>query len=441
MKLDPIITSALENDVYKENMANIILKKYSDRMTRWSFKCRNANVKFTPEMIQEIRDQVTWYCDNVKYTENDIAWLKKSCPWLSNGYLAFLKYWRPDRNQIFINEDNIQGYNDCGLAIEAYGTWLDTSKYEIPILAIVSEVYYSFKYGVGAKDIEFQKRTIAKFEKFFDHQTWELMVDDEITSGESYCASVEGKQTKSMEYQKTHQYNIGNFAEFGLRRRYSKAMQDWLIKYCTEQKVPGFVGTSNMYLAKKYNCKSIGTQAHEFYMAYQGDPKIAKEYSNYYALKDWVDEYQTRNGTALTDTLGTDLFLKDFDLTFANLFSGVRHDSGDPIEWGDKMIAHYKKLGIDPTAKTLLFSDSLDFEKATKIYEYFNGKTKVSFGIGTYLSNDCGIEPLNIVMKMTECNGYPVCKLSNCNGKVMCKDDQYVDYLKRCIEWRLRYEK
>ena len=135
------------------------------------------------------------------------------------------------------------------------------------------------------------------------------------------------------------------------------------------------------------------------------------------------------------------MFLKDFDLTFANLFSGVRHDSGDPIEWGDKMIAHYKKLGIDPAAKTLLFSDSLDFEKATKIYEYFNGKTKVSFGIGTYLSNDCGIEPLNIVMKMTECNGYPVCKLSNCNGKVMCKDDQYVDYLKRCIEWRLRYGK
>ena len=112
MKLDPIITSALENDVYKENMANIILKKYSDRMTRWSFKCRNANVKFTPEMIQEIRDQVTWYCDNVKYTENDIAWLKKTCPWLSNGYLAFLKHWRPDRSQIFINEDNIQGYND-----------------------------------------------------------------------------------------------------------------------------------------------------------------------------------------------------------------------------------------------------------------------------------------------------------------------------------------
>ena len=196
-----------------------------------------------------------------------------------------------------------------------------------------------------------------------------------------------------------------------------------------------------MYLAKKYNCKSIGTQAHEFYMAYQGDPKIAKEYSNYYALKDWVDEYQTRNGTALTDTLGTDLFLKDFDLTFANLFSGVRHDSGDPIEWGDKMIAHYKKLGIDPTTKTLLFSDSLDFEKATKIYDYFNGKTKVSFGIGTYLSNDCGIEPLNIVMKMTECNGYPVCKLSNCNGKVMCKNEEYIDYLKRCIDWRLRHNK
>lgn len=406
MKLKPIINSALENDLYKENMGNIIYKKFNDRVVKWSFKCRNADVTFTPEMITEIRQQIDWYCENVKYTADDLKWLKTSCPWLSDGYLAFLKHWRPDRSQIKVNEDNIQAYNDCGLAIEAEGTWLDTSKYEIPILAIVSEVFYSLKYGIGKDDIAFQKATVEKFDKIINGQ-----------------------------------YNIGIFSEFGLRRRYSGAMQDWLIKYVIDQKIPGFVGTSNMYFAKKYGVKAIGTCAHEYFMAYQGDPKISREYSNYYAMKDWVDEYQTRNGIVLTDTLGTDLFLKDFDLTFANLFSGARHDSGDPIEWGEKMLKHYEKFGINTHTKTLLFSDSLNFEKATRLRKHFENRCNVVFGIGTYLAGSQNREPLNIVMKMTECNGYPVAKLSNSPGKMMCKDATYIEYLQRCIDWRMKYDR
>ena len=156
-----------------------------------------------------------------------------------------------------------------------------------------------------------------------------------------------------------------------------------------------------------------------------------------YGMKVWVEEYQTRNGIALTDTLGTDLFLKDFNLTYATLFSGVRHDSGDPYAWADKMIAHYEKLGIDPKTKTLLFSDSLNFEKAADLYETYEGKCHVAFGIGTYLSNDTDVEPLNIVMKMTECNNAPVAKISNTVGKGMCRDNDYLEYLKRCISWRL----
>ena len=172
---------------------------------------------------------------------------------------------------------------------------------------------------------------------------------------------------------------------------------------------------------------------------FQGKFDLNPSYTNLYAMKIWTDEYQTRNGIALTDTLGTDIFLKDFDLTFATLFSGVRHDSGDPIEWGEKVIKHYENFGIDPKSKTLLFSDSLNFEKVTDINRYFKDKCHVAFGIGTYLSGIQDETHLNIVMKMTKCNGSPVAKISNTPSKGMCRDKDYVDYLKRCIDWCLKH--
>ena len=164
-------------------------------------------------------------------------------------------------------------------------------------------------------------------------------------------------------------------------------------------------------------------------------------YSNWYALDAWVKEYGVLNGTALTDTITTECFLRDFQLTFATLFSGVRHDSGDPFEWAEKMIAHYESLGIDPKTKTLLFSDSLDFEKADKIWRKLHDRINVAFGIGTYISNDTDVEPLNIVMKVTDCNNMDVAKISDIEGKGMCKNPEYVDYLQRCIDWRIQNEK
>ena len=181
--------------------------------------------------------------------------------------------------------------------------------------------------------------------------------------------------------------------------------------------------------------------AHEWIMcAGQGNHKHNPAYSNWFALDAWVKEYGVLNGTALTDTITTDCFLRDFQLTYATLYSGVRHDSGDPFVWGDKMINHYKSLGIDPHTKTLLFSDSLDFERATKIYKYFKDKAHVAFGIGTFIANDTDDEPLNIVMKVTKCNGQDVAKISDTAGKGMCKNADYVDYLNRCIKWRLEHE-
>lgn len=200
-----------------------------------------------------------------------------------------------------------------------------------------------------------------------------------------------------------------------------------------------FIGTSNVYLAKKYGLTPVGTMAHEWIMCTgQGNHKHNPAYSNWYALDAWVKEYGVLNGIALTDTITTDCFLRDFQLTYATLFSGVRHDSGDPYEWGEKMIAHYKALGIDPKTKTLLFSDSLDFERADKLCRHFSKETNVAFGIGTYLSNDTNVPALNIVMKTTKCNGMDVAKISDTAGKGMCKNPDYVEYLNRCIDYRMK---
>lgn len=409
MKLDPIITSLDETDQYKVNMWQVFLHQFNKDKVVWAFKCRNPGVKFTPEMIAEIRAQIDHYC-TLRFTEDQLKYLETNLPWLTEDFIDYLRGWQPRRSEIFINEGNIQAYNDCGLAIECRGFQVNVSQYEIPILAIVNEVYFAFTYGPGKLDIEFQKRTMQKFEDL-----------------------------------KAEKYDVGAFSEFGLRRRYSKKMQDWLINYIVDQKIPGFVGTSNVALARKYGVKPVGTMAHEMFQLMQGHHEYNPAYANRLAMKAWVKEFKTDNGIALTDCITTDCFLLDFDKTFAKLFTGVRHDSGDPIAWGEKMLTHFKKTGaIARESKTLLFSDSLDFEKATKIKKHFDQYAPLcftAFGIGTWLANDCGVPALNIVHKMVECNGAPVAKISDVEGKGMCRDNEYVEYLKRCIDWRLRHEK
>jgi len=421
MKLEPIIKSPLETDAYKFSMDQCIFHQFNNYTTTWSFKCRNANVKFTKDMVQEIKEQIDHYC-TLRFTEGELKWLENNLPWIHRDYLDFLRYWYPRREEIFVSDHNTEecteaGYHDCGLFIEARGTWLNTSMYEIAILAIVNEVYFAFKYGCNAKLREFKTLT-----------------DEHIAQISGYHPS--GAQIDPM-------YHIGTFSEFGMRRRYSRASQDYLISALKYEKdeghLPGFVGTSNVYLAKKFDLKAVGTQAHEFIMCVgQGNHKHNPAYSNWYALDAWVKEYGILNGIALTDTIGTGAFLQDFGLTYATLFSGVRHDSGDPIEWGEKIIAHYEGLGIDPKTKTLLFSDSLNLEKAHEIKKYFEDRCKVAFGIGTFWSNPLP-DALNIVMKVTECNGSPVAKLSDVEGKGMCKDAEYVEYLKRSIQWRMSH--
>ena len=393
-----IITSLLETDMYKFSMGQAIYHQFSEYKTTWSFKWRNTDVHFTDEMVDEIIRQIKLYC-KLNFTEEELEYLD-SIKWIKGSYVDFLRLWKPRFEDFEITKDA-----ECGLAIETKGTWLNTSMYEIPTLAIVNEVYFRMNYNYDRLKKSFEDRLNEKIRR--------------VTAGE---------------------LNLGAFSEFGLRRRLSAEAQEMAVKALAEHSYPAskFVGTSNVYLAKKFGLTPVGTMAHEWIMCVgQGNHKHNPAYSNWYSLDAWVKEYGVLNGTALTDAITTDCFLKDFQLTYATLFSGVRHDSGDPYEWGNKMIAHYEQLGIDARTKTLLFSDNLDFEKASAIHDYFVGKIKVAFGIGTYISNDTDEPPLNIVMKTTACNGMDVAKISDTPGKGMCKNPDYVHYLNRCIKWRM----
>jgi len=400
MRLKQIITSLLETDAYKLSMGQAIYHQFSGYKTTWTFKCRNEDVFFTPEMVQEIREQVQAYCD-LRFTEDELAYIDNIL-WIKGSYVDFLRLWKPRFEDFTITEDA-----ECGLFIETKGTWLNTSMYEIPTLAIVNEVYFRMAYDYDILLADFERRLDNKMAVLYDNT-----------------------------------YDIGTFSEFGLRRRLSAEAQEMVVSKLKDAYIGNskFVGTSNLYLAKKYGVVPVGTMAHEWIMCVgQGNHKHNPAYSNYYALEAWVKEYGVLNGIALTDTITTDCFSKDFQLTFATLFSGVRHDSGNPFIWGEKMIKHYQSLNIDPKTKTLLFSDSLDIETAHAINNYFKDKAKVAFGIGTYLSNDTLAPALNIVMKVTACNGQPVAKISDVEGKGMCPDLDYVNYLKRCIQWRMTH--
>lgn len=403
MRLPQIINSLLETDMYKFSMGQTIFHQFTSYKTTWTFKCRNKDVHFTDEMVEEIKEQVQAFCQ-LRFTEEELEYLD-NITWIKGTYVDFLRLWQPRYEEFTITTDA-----PCGLAIDAAGTWLNTSMYEIPVLAIVNEVYFRMAYDYDVLLKQFKRRLDEKVS---------LLEEDT--------------------------YRLSDFSEFGLRRRLSAEAQEMAVKAIAEVELPAdshFIGTSNVYLAKKFNLKPVGTMAHEWIMCTgQGNHKHNPAYSNWYALDAWVKEYGILNGIALTDTITTDCFLRDFQLTYATLFSGVRHDSGDPYEWGDKMIAHYNSLGINPRTKTLLFSDSLDFERATALYDYFKDKAKVAFGIGTFISNDTDEEALNIVMKTTKCNGMDVAKISDVAGKGMCKNPDYVDYLNRCIDYRMKNDK
>ena len=396
MKLEPIVISLLDTDLYKFNMDQVIFHKHTNLMGEYHFKCRNQGVVFTDEMLDEINAQIDHLC-SLRFSQEELDYLG-SIRFIKPDYIEFLRLWHPLRDYVKTSLDGDMP------VVTVKGPLFSAMQFEIYLLEIINEVYFRMTYDY-----------------------------DELLK--SACERLE---------QKIRDFNSGKytfkFAEFGCRRRLSRDFEEIAIRELSSR-TKNMVGTSNVFFAKKFGLTPIGTYAHEYVQMYQGIDKIPLAYTNHYAMKDWYDEYLGDNGTALSDTLTTDLFLRDFNRSMVNNYTGVRHDSGDPFEWGDKIIAHFKKFGVDPKTKLLLFSDGLNFDRAQEIYEYFKDQAIVSFGIGTFVSNDTHKPALNIVIKLQYVNGRPVAKLSDEGGKTMCDDDGYLEYLRRSVLFRLEREK
>ena len=396
MKLDPIVISLLDTDLYKFNMDQVIFHKHTDLCGKYYFKCRNKGVTFTQEMLDEINSQIDHLC-TLRFRKDELDYLR-SIRFIKNDYVEFLRLWRPIREYV-----TTELSKDGELSIIIDGPLFSAMQFEIHLLEIVNEVYFRMSYDYD---------TLLK--------------------------SAEEKLNAKIEALNNGTYTF-KFAEFGCRRRLSREWEDVVVRRLSTE-TDKCIGTSNVYLAMKYNLTPIGTYAHEFVQMYQGIDRYPLAYTNHYAMRDWYDEYDGDNGTALTDTITTDLFLMDFNRSMVNNYNGVRHDSGDPYEWGEKIIKHYESYGVDPRTKLLLFSDGLDFDRAQKLFDYFKDRAKVSFGIGTFCSNDTCAEPLNIVIKLQYVNGKPVAKLSDNPEKSMCHDADYLKYLKRSVAFRLKRE-
>jgi len=386
-----IIISLLDTDWYKITMNRIFFYRFSDVVGEYAFICRTPGVKFTSEMVRDIEQQIDELCD-LRFAEEEIDFIK-SIPYMQNaiGYLEFLKLFRLNRDFITVSRDS-----PCGLSIRAKGPLWAVSPFEIYVLAIVNQIYFSYKYSGG----DLHDAAVKRFElklKDFNNDPFPIM-------------------------------------EFGTRRWLSYDIQSFVVQVLKNKIPEHFIGTSNVYYSMKYNLKPQGTFAHEYVCMPQGLNDCSLRNSQRYAWDQWCREYRGDIGCCLTDTLGQKKFEQDFDKYWAGMFTSLRHDSGDPIAWGNRAVKIYKNFGIDPMTKTLVFSDGLDFKTARKIHKHFKGTIRTVFGIGTYLTNDTKVPPLNIVMKLVSVNGRPVAKLSNVPGKTTCENAGFIKRLKLEIE-------
>lgn len=386
-----IITSLLDTDLYKFTMMQTALHQFSTTKVEYAFKCRNT-AKWTAEILEEINAEVDEFC-SLRFRKEELDYLK-TIPFMKQDFIDFLELYHPNREHIRLWLDD-----EGELQVSVSGPWYLTLPFEVPVLSIINQIYFektcNFIYNPSNKANPVIQSGLDRLNRKF-----ELAAESQIP-----------------------------FSDFGTRRRFSFLWQGTVLKKL--KSLPRFTGTSNVYYAMKMGLKPIGTMAHEFIMAGAGQNDVPLIKSQQKMLQAWVDEYRGDLGIAISDTYGADAFLNDFDLYFAKLYDGVRHDSGDPLEWGRKMIRHYESLEIDPRTKTLIFSDDLTVEKAAHIYGELKPLIGLAFGIGTHLTNDFdGITPLQIVMKIISCNDRPVAKLSDSPGKGMCRDENYLAYLK-----------
>lgn len=391
------IQSLLDTDFYIFNMAYVTYNKFSNIETKYKFKCRN-NKKFTDSMMNQIQEEIENLC-SLSFNKLELDYLY-SLGIYSKSFISYLENFKFKRKYITI--DYYINKREFELIIE--GPELEIGFYEVPLLAIISNVWCRNSFDKEWVEGNGKKIFKDKLRQLSDFIYWE--------------------------YKRKNIFPSFNFSDFGTRRRYSFNWQDMILDNLFNNNT--ISGSSNIYFSYRWNKKPIGTMAHKYFQIFQSIDKLEDSIKN--ALQTWMDIYRGKNGIALTDILGMDAFLKDFDLYFAKLYDGCRHDSGDPNIWAEKLINHYNNLGINHKTKTAIFSDGLTIEKAIDLYSKWNDKINCSFGIGTNLTNDMGFEPPSIVIKMIECEGKPVAKLSDSKGKNMCENEEYVKYLKKVFD-------
>jgi len=383
-----IIQSLLDTDLYKFTMMQVVLHHFPGAQVEYRFRCRTEGVDLRPH-LDDIRGAIEGLCA-LRFGDDELAYLR-GLRFMKSDFVDFLALFQFNQKYLRIGVGEGAG----GIEITIRGPWLHTILYEIPVLAIVSEVY--FRRTQPHPDLaEGRRRLKAKIDLV---RTVEPELDFRIS-------------------------------DFGTRRRFSLAWQEEVLQAFKREVPQYFAGTSNVWFAMRNNLTPLGTMAHEYMQACQAlGPRLRD--SQIFAFDKWAQEYRGDLGIALSDTYGFDAFLRDFDMYFCKLFDGARHDSGDPFDWGEKMIAHYRRNRVDPRSKTLIFSDQLSVPLAISIARRFHGRARTAFGIGTNLTNDLGYEPINIVLKMTECNGQPVAKVSDSPGKTVSKDAGYLRYLRQ----------
>ena len=387
-----IIDSLLDTDLYKFTMMQVVLHHFPGAQVEYRFKCRNPGVQLAP-FVEDIRSEISHLC-TLRFREPELQYLR-GLRFIKSDFVDFLGLFQMNEKYVTV-QPSAAGNGEIEIIVR--GPWLHTILFEVPLLAIVNEIYFR-KTQPQSDYVEGRRRLQAKIA---------LIHEDESLSDM-------------------------RVADYGTRRRFSRSWQEEVIIGLRDDLGANFAGTSNVMLAMRHGLIPLGTMAHEYLQACQSlGPRLRD--SQTFGFEVWAREYRGDLGIALSDTYGMDAFFRDFDLYFCKLFDGARHDSGDPFEWGERLIGHYEALRIDPRTKTLIFSDSLNVPLAIKLYRRFSSRTRLAFGIGTNLTNDLGFTPLQIVIKMVRCNGQPVAKLSDSPEKTMCDDPAYLAYLRQVFQ-------
>jgi len=396
--MNPIVRSLLETDLYKFTMWQALLHSHPGTQAKYSFICRSAPEYPLALLADEVNQELDYLC-SLRFREDELDYLR-SLRFLKSDFIDYLAIFQFQRKFIDVK------VNGDSLVIEACGPQVHVMGFEIFTLYIVSELYY----------------------RRFDKKQCFAEANSRLTNKIQFLhRELEALDTR-------HPFA---FSDFGVRRRFSAELQDEVVATLAREFPRNFKGTSNVYIAKNLNLTPIGTMAHEYLQSYQAFGVRLRDFQRA-ALEGWVHEFRGELGTALTDVVGIDAFLNDFDRYFGLLYDGLRVDSGDPIEVGEKIIAHYQKLRIDPNIKRITFSDGLDFQRAIAIHRHFADRTRPAFGIGTNLTNDTGVPALNIVMKLVSCNGQAVAKISDSPGKILNVDEAFLNYLSQVFNKPLK---